>query len=160
MRFYLLDRITKIDVGHSIEGIKCWSLSDEIFNEHFPGFPIVPGVLIIESVSQLTGYLAEKSYLEKYRSEHGVFVMLSMIHKAKFRDFVVPGDKCEITGVLKSLDVNRCITSGKVFVEKNLMAEADLSFVIIEKNKLPENKFSSRREEYIQILLNKRTFKK
>ncbi|MCK4344714.1 MAG: beta-hydroxyacyl-ACP dehydratase [Bacteroidales bacterium] len=160
MRFYLVDRITKMDIGNSIEGIKCWTLTDEIFNEHFPGFPVVPGVLIIESMAQLTGFLAEQSHMEQFPKKDGFFVLLSMIHKAKFRDYVIPGDKCEITGTIKSLDLNRCSTTAKAYVDQKLMVEAELSFVIVPKNKLPENRFINKREEYIQILLNKRPVRK
>ena len=69
MRFYLIDRITNIEIGKTVSGIKCWTITDEIFTEHFPGFPVVPGVLLTESMSQLLGYLIEKSSLEKFPNE-------------------------------------------------------------------------------------------
>lgn len=155
MRFYLIDRINKIEIGKSIEGIKCWSLSDEIFTEHFPGYPIVPGVLLIESMAQLLGFLVEKSYLVEFPNPYGVHVILGMVHKAKFREIVIPGDRCEIRGKLKSIDINRCNGNAKVYVDGNLIAESDLSFVIISKKDLPENKFIERRKEFIHIISNK-----
>ncbi len=62
----MVDRVTSMEVGNTIEGIKCWSITDEYFNEHFPGFPVVPGVLVTESMAQLLGTLVEKSYDEKF----------------------------------------------------------------------------------------------
>ncbi len=71
MKFYLLDRISKINIGKCIEGIKCWSLSDEIFEDHFPGFPIVPGVFQIETMAQLLGILIEKKLPESFAGRKG-----------------------------------------------------------------------------------------
>jgi len=152
MRFYLLDRITKLETGKNIEGIKCWTLSDEIFNEHFPGFPIVPGVLLTESMAQLLGYLIEKSYEVEYKNKDGVFVLLSIIQKAKFRNFVIPGDKCIIKAELKTLDINRANGHVKTYVDSICVAEADLSFIVLPKELAPKNKYNERREEYTDIL--------
>jgi 3-hydroxyacyl-[acyl-carrier-protein] dehydratase len=152
MRFYLLDRITKMEPGHSIEGIKCWTLSDEIFSEHFPGFPLVPGVLLTESKAQLLGYLIEKSHEMEYKNEKGIFVLLSIIQKAKFRNFVVPGDQCVLKGELHSMDFNRASGHVNTFVNNQCVAEAGLSFIILPKTDVPENKYIHRREEYHQIL--------
>ena len=93
MRFYLIDRITKMDLGKSIEGTKCWSLTDEFFNDHFPGFPLVPGVLILESMAQLLGTLVEKSHLAEFADKNGVYAVLSIARKVKFKRFIIPGDQ-------------------------------------------------------------------
>lgn len=152
MRYYLLDRITKLEIGKTIEGIKCWTLSDEIFNEHFPGFPVVPGVLLTESKAQLLGYLVEKSHEIEYQNNHGVFVLLSIIQKAKFRSFVIPGDQCILKAELKTLDTNRAGGHVKTYVEDKCVAEADLSFIILPRDMAPNNKYLERREEYNEIL--------
>ena len=152
MRFYLLDKITKFEIGKTAEGVKCWSLSDDIFNEHFPGYPVVPGVLLIESMAQLLGILIERSRLVEFPDTKGVFVILSIVHKAKFRKIIIPGDKCILKATLKSLDINRGTGSATVKVGDKLMAEAELSFVIGSRSELPDNKFIDRREEYINIL--------
>lgn len=156
MRFYLVDRIIKIEPGNSIEGIKAWTLSEEFFEEHFPGYPVVPGVLLIESMAQILGFLGERSYEEEFDDREGVYVILSIVHRAKFRDHVIPGDQCTLKATLKSLDRNRCAGSAKVFVEGKCMAEAELSFVIVQRDLLPPNKFISKREEYTQILSQER----
>jgi 3-hydroxyacyl-[acyl-carrier-protein] dehydratase len=152
MRYYLLDRVTRIDPGKSIEGIKCWTLTDEIFNEHFPGFPVVPGVLLTESKAQLLGFLIEKSYELEYTCKNGIYVLLSIIQKAKFRSFVIPGDKCILKGELRTLDINRAGGIVKTYVDDKFVAEADLSFIIVPREYGPENRYLNRREEYINIL--------
>src|ERR1044072_2418920 len=117
MRFYLVDKVLELEPGKSVKGVKCWSMSDEIFNEHFPGFPVVPGVLLVESIAQLLGVLIDASFKNVYPDKKEVYVILSMIHKAKFREVVVPGDKCELKGKLSTIDYNRATGSGEIFVD-------------------------------------------
>lgn len=149
MKFLLLDRIEEIQLSKSIEGIKCWSLSNEIFEDHFPGMPIVPGVLLIESMAQLLGVLIEKSYSTKFPDQKGAHPILSIISKAKLRETVIPGDKCILKGDLKSMDHKRATGYAQVFVDGKLKAEADLVFVVLSDSDLPQNKFFYKREEYL-----------
>lgn len=153
MRFLLLDRINEITIGETIEGVKCWSLSNEIFNDHFPGSPIVPGVLLVESMAQLLGVLIEKSYPIEFPNQKGIHPLLSMIGKAKLREMVIPGDQCILKAKLKSIDLKRATGSAEVFVEGKLKAQADLVFVVASNEDLPQNDFIDRRKEYLQILL-------
>lgn len=152
MRFYLLDRITEIELGKSIKGIKCWSMSDEIFNEHFPGFPIVPGVLAIESMAQLMGTLLEKSHQEKFGDENAAYAVLSIVHKAKFKGFLLPGDQAKMRGELISLDKTH--GSGKIetFVEDNLISVCELSFAFIPQKDMANPRLVEMRNEYFNIL--------
>ena len=152
MRYFLLDRITRIELGKEIEGVKCWTLSDEIFNDHFPGFPVVPGALLTESKAQLLGFLVEQSHEMEFHFKNGIFVLLSIIQKAKFRNFVIPGDQCILKAQLRTLDINRASGHVKTYVENVCVAEADLSFIILPKDVAPGNKFLERREEYIEII--------
>lgn len=130
MRFLLVDRITKLEPGRCIEGVKCWSLADEVFRDHFPGAPIVPGVLLVESMAQLVGFLIEHSYRRAFGDEEDVGALLSIIHKAKFRRFVVPGECVEMQGVLLSFDPSRASCRIRAAVDGQIRAESDLSFVI------------------------------
>lgn len=154
MRFYLVDRITELNHGASISGIKCWTITDEIFADHFPGLPMVPGVLLIESCAQLLGILIEESYLREHPGEAGVHVILSIVHKAKFRLPVYPGDRCELLGTLRTLDLNRATGAAKVLVDGEVAAEVDVSFTMLQKNRLPDNPFLQRRDaEYREVIL-------
>lgn len=152
MRFLLLDRIEKIHLQNSIEGIKCWSLNDQIFEDHFPGHPIVPGVLLIESMAQLLGFLIEKSYPLNF-PEHGkAHPILSIISKAKLRETVIPGDKCIVKAQLKSIDHKRASGLAQIYVDGKLKSQAELVFAVLGDSDLPENKHFYKREEYISII--------
>ena len=86
--FLLVDRVTEIDMGKKAVGIKNVTINEGFFQGHFPGNPIMPGVLIIEALAQLAGILAFHSGVVK-----GSSVYFLSIEKAKFRKPVVPGDQ-------------------------------------------------------------------
>jgi 3-hydroxymyristoyl/3-hydroxydecanoyl-(acyl carrier protein) dehydratase len=160
MRFYLIDRLESIEPNVSAKGIKCWSLSDDMFAEHFPGFPIVPGVLQIESIAQLMGILIEQSYKESFPNAGRAYPILSIVQKAKFREPVIPGDQCFVTVKLTSLDTMRAAGTGQILVDGVLKAEADLSFTIMDGNNIPHNPYIDQRDEYYLALNVKNTLKK
>lgn len=153
MRFFLLDRITHLEPGTSISGIKAWSLDNQVFLDHFPGEPIVPGVLLTESMAQLIGVLIDKSYNHVFPDSGKVYPILSIIQKAKFRSLVRPGDQTIIKATLKSLDRYRAVGIAKLYVDEELKAEATLSFTIGHEDVMENNPFTSKREEYLHILL-------
>ena len=68
MRFFLIDRITKWQVGATAEAIKNIALSEDFFDDHFPRRPVMPGVLIIEGMAQLSGLLLEASLKKKLQA--------------------------------------------------------------------------------------------
>lgn len=152
MRFYLVDRITDLEIGKSIKGLKCWSLTEEIFNEHFPGFPIVPGVLAIESMAQLLGTLLEKSHLATFGAENESYAVLSIVHKAKFKSFLLPGDRAEMVGQLKTLDKAHGNGVVETYVDGKLLSSCELSFTLIPKGKLANDRLVEMRNEYFNIL--------
>ncbi|MEN9400894.1 MAG: hypothetical protein RL632_1997 [Bacteroidota bacterium] len=159
MRFYLIDRLESIVPNESAIGIKCWSLSDDLFAEHFPGFPIVPGVFQIESIAQLMGILIEQSYKASFPSAGRAYPILSIVQKAKFREPVIPGDQCFVSVKLLSLDTMRATGTGQIHVDGVLKAEADLSFTILDGNTIPKNPFIDQRDEYYLSLNVKNTLK-
>ena len=92
--FLLIDRVTKLEKGVSIEAFKNVSISEPIFQGHFPDHPIYPGVMIIEGMAQAGGVLAFKSSSEEEQEEASNKVVYFMsIDKAKFRSPVTPGDQ-------------------------------------------------------------------
>ncbi len=100
MRFFMLDKITGWEVGVSARGVKCVSLSEDFFDDHFPGHPVMPGVLITEAMAQLGGLLLEDTCLREYGKK--IKAVLSIVDNMKFRSMAKPGDVldivCEITG--------------------------------------------------------------
>jgi 3-hydroxyacyl-[acyl-carrier-protein] dehydratase len=125
--FLLVDKIIEFEASKSALGIKNVTVNEPFFQGHFPGNPIMPGVLIIEAMAQIGGILAFKS---ADVSNKGVYFM--GIDKAKFRRPVVPGDTLSI-----KLEVTK--TRGKIWkfhakahVEDKLAAEADLMATIVD----------------------------
>src|SRR5512136_1662686 len=102
MRFFLLDKITRWEVGAAAEGLKSIALSEDFFDDHFPRRPVMPGVLILEGMAQLSGLLLEASLQEKYtRSAKAV---LTVLERTKFRALVKPGDTLLYRTELMSLN--------------------------------------------------------
>jgi 3-hydroxyacyl-[acyl-carrier-protein] dehydratase len=126
--------VTDIEVGKSIEAYKNVSISEPVFQGHFPDHPIYPGVMIIEGMAQVGGVLAFKSLSDDDAkdSENKVVYFMS-IDKAKFRAPVTPGDQLiyRIT-VLK----NRGAVwqfAAKAYVDDKLVAEAELKAMVVDK---------------------------
>jgi 3-hydroxyacyl-[acyl-carrier-protein] dehydratase len=90
MRFFLLDKITRWEVGLVAEGVKCVALSEDFFDDHFPRRPVMPGVLILEGMAQLSGLLLEASRQAKY--SQNAKAVLTVLERTKFRALVKPGD--------------------------------------------------------------------
>ena len=90
MRFFLLDKITRWEVGVAAEGLKSIALSEDFFDDHFPRRPVMPGVLILEGMAQLSGLLLEAGLQEKYSKS--AKAVLTVLERTKFRTLVKPGD--------------------------------------------------------------------
>ena len=132
--FLLLDRVTKLEKGVSIEGYKNVSISEPVFQGHFPDHPIYPGVMIIEGMAQAGGVLAFKSSSEEEQEAAANKVVYFMsIDKAKFRAPVTPGD--QLIYKLTVLKQRGAIwqLSAKAYVDDKLVAEAELKAMIVDK---------------------------
>lgn len=129
--FLLVDRVLKIDLSQNeIIGVKNVTVNEPFFQGHFPGAPIMPGVLLLEALAQTGGILVhQKGYTKK------IAVLLNVAH-AKFRKPVVPGDVLHFH--VKGLHISG--TGGKIrakaMVEDQLAVEAELSFALVEKERL------------------------
>jgi 3-hydroxyacyl-[acyl-carrier-protein] dehydratase len=125
--FLLVDRIIEMEENKRIVGIKNVSINEPFFQGHFPGAPIMPGVLIIEAMAQTWGILVLSSTQEKAESKNVLFLG---IDKARFRKPVYPGDQLRFE--LQALHLKRSIWKfkGKAFVEGQLVAEAELMATI------------------------------
>jgi len=129
--FLLVDRVTDIKEGESIEAYLNISITNQVFQGHFPDHPIYPGVLIIEGLAQAGGILAFQS-VPKEEVENKVVYFMS-IDKAKFRSPVKPGDK--LVYKLKVIKHRGKIwqLDAKAYVDDNLVAEAELKAMIMDK---------------------------
>lgn len=126
--FLLVDRIEEVGDG-KIVGIKNVSINEEFFQGHYPGHPIMPGVLIIESMAQVGGFLMMKD-LENPENKLPFF---AGIDKARFRRPVVPGDQLRIVGEMLKSRGNIAKINAKAYVDDELAAEADLMFAIQDR---------------------------
>jgi 3-hydroxyacyl-[acyl-carrier-protein] dehydratase len=152
MRFLLIDRIKEMHAGESAIGIKCWSLDNPIFQDHFPGFPVVPGIMLTESMAQLSGRLLEASYHETYPQTGEVYPVLSIIQKMKFKTFVRPGDQCIVHSKLITLDNNRGNVEVRTEVDGEIVCSGVLSFMIGLKSDMNNNPFIDKMEEYYHMI--------
>ena len=124
--FLLVDRITELELGKRVVGIKNVSGNESFFQGHFPGNPIMPGVLIIEAMAQVGGVLARLSVESTMDIKDGDSVFFMSMDKVKFRKPVVPGDQIKFE--LKPLRTGSRVwkMAGKAFVKDDLVAEAEL----------------------------------
>ncbi|WP_200763726.1 3-hydroxyacyl-ACP dehydratase FabZ [Nitrosophilus alvini] len=132
--FLLLDRVTDIKENESIEAYKNITIAEHVFQGHFPGHPIYPGVMIIEGMAQAGGILAFKSMgADEQESTKDKVVYFMSIDKAKFRNPVKPGDK--LVYKLKVIKHKGAIwvLEGKSYVDDKLVAEAELKAMIVDK---------------------------
>jgi len=132
--FLLVDRITELKESEYIEGYKNVSISEPVFQGHFPDHPIYPGVMIIEGMAQAGGVLAFKSMDNATQEEiENKVVYFMSIDKAKFRAPVTPGDQLvykinviKNKGAVWQLDA-------KAYVDDKIVAQAELKAMIVDK---------------------------
>jgi 3-hydroxyacyl-[acyl-carrier-protein] dehydratase len=129
--FVLVDRVTAIDKGKSIEGHKMVSFNEPWASGHFPGRPIMPGVLIIEALAQIGGILAYAS--EPFNSTNSLMYFLG-IDKAKFRHTVTPGDRLELRVDVLHHRSNVWKLRGEATVEGTLCAQGELLASIVDRS--------------------------
>ena len=123
----LVDRVTDMVVGESVKGYKNITANEDVFNGHFPGQPIFPGVLILEAMAQLSGVLAFET--KGVRPKDGVNYLFGAVDKARFRRPVVPGDRLDMES--KILAERRIMMKFETsaYVDGGLACSATLSVV-------------------------------
>jgi len=130
--FLLVDRVVKLEKNQNIEAYKNISISEAIFQGHFPDHPIYPGVMIIEGMAQAGGILAFKSLEDTVDIQTKVVYFMS-IDNAKFRAPVTPGDQLIYKiSVLKSRG-SVWQFDAKAYVEDKLVAQAELKAMLTDK---------------------------
>jgi 3-hydroxyacyl-[acyl-carrier-protein] dehydratase len=118
----LVDRVVEIEPGKRIVAVKNVSGNEPFFQGHFPGFPVMPGVLIIEAMAQAGGLLA----LHGNRLAEGEFMLFAGIDKVRFRRAVLPGDTLVITVEALRLRARSAHLRGTATVDGALAAEAEI----------------------------------
>ena len=130
--FLLIDKVTDIILNKSITGIKAVTFNEPFFMGHFPQHPVMPGVLILESMAQTAACLVsyEDSELSKDK-----LVFFTGIEKAKFKKPVTPG--CTLYLKIKLITNKRSLYkfSGEAYVESNLVALSEFSAMLVDQDK-------------------------
>jgi UDP-3-O-[3-hydroxymyristoyl] N-acetylglucosamine deacetylase/3-hydroxyacyl-[acyl-carrier-protein] dehydratase len=126
--FLLVDRIIELTETRVV-GIKNVTINEPFFIGHFPGHPIMPGVLIIEAMGQTGGILL----LSSVENPEGKLVYFMGIDNAKFRKPVIPGDTLRFELELLKLKARACKMRGRAFVGEDLVAEAELLSMIMDR---------------------------
>jgi beta-hydroxyacyl-ACP dehydratase FabZ len=129
--FLLVDRILELEINRRIVGIKNVTMNEPFFQGHFPGHPIMPGVLLIEAMAQTGGVLAMKSVPPEQVKNKVIYFM--SIDKAKFRKPVVPGDQVrfELEQIRERANIRAY--SAKALVDGAVVAEAELMAMIVDR---------------------------
>ncbi|MFH1074825.1 MAG: 3-hydroxyacyl-ACP dehydratase FabZ [Candidatus Firestonebacteria bacterium] len=128
--FLLVDRVEIIEEGKKVRGIKNVTINEDYFNGHFPGNPVLPGVLQLEALAQTGGVMMLRN-----PALQGKDVLFVSINNVKFRKIVTPGDQLVMEVESTRFGGKIAAMSGKAFVDGQLVVQADFVCAITDKAK-------------------------
>jgi beta-hydroxyacyl-ACP dehydratase FabZ len=131
--FLLVDRIVEMEIGKRVVGIKNVTINEPFFQGHFPGQPIMPGVLILEAMAQVGGVMALKTVPEDQVKSKVIYFMT--IDKAKFRKPVMPGDQIRFEMEVTRMRSNVVSFKGQAVVDGTVAAEAEMMAMIVDRER-------------------------
>lgn len=132
--FLLVDKIIHLDMDKKVIGVKSVTINEPFFIGHFPGQPIMPGVLILEAMAQTGGILL----LNSFPNPEEKLVYFMQINNAKFRKPVVPGDQLFMEVELTQKKSKVVMMAARAYVNDVLVAEAEFMAGIVDKDRKPE----------------------
>lgn len=127
--FLLVDRILEVEKGKRIVGIKNVTFNEEFFQGHFPGNPVMPGVLIVEAMAQVSAIGLHGVIPEQEKK----ILYLSAVDRCKFRRPVVPGDQLRIEAEILNLKSRICKCRAVATVDGRVCAEAELLSTLVDR---------------------------
>ncbi len=127
--FLLVDRVLELEPGKRIVAVKNVSFNEPFFQGHFPGAPVMPGVLIIEALAQAGAVLLLHDFAER----RGKLVYFAGIDEARFRRVVGPGDQLRLTMEVIKLRSRTCKMRGIAEVDGELAAEAEILSAMVDR---------------------------
>ena len=145
MRFLFVDRIVVLEPGHSIETLKNVSATEDVFDDHFPGYPILPGALLVETLEQASQLLIATSH------DFTRVGRLRAVRRAAFRHFVRPGDQLRVRCARTTGDDGAWTVSGSADVDGRRVASAVLDFAVVPADE-GEPGHAARLREMVRVL--------
>lgn len=127
--FLLVDRVLEMEAGRRIVAVKGVTVNEPFFQGHFPGRPVMPGVLVIEGMAQAAGLLLLHDRAERAEK----LLLFTGIEKARFRRPVLPGDRLRYEIDVLRLRDRYSRLSGRAFVDGELAAEAIISSAMVDR---------------------------
>jgi 3-hydroxyacyl-[acyl-carrier-protein] dehydratase len=124
--FLLVDRVVEFEAHKRVLGVKNVTINEPFFQGHFPGHPVMPGVLVIEALAQAGGLLTQLSHQVDGTLGEGKFFYLVKIDNAKFSRMVVPGDQLQLEVTLKRVIRNMAMYTGIARVDGEQVACAEI----------------------------------
>lgn len=127
--FLLVDKILELEVGVRVVGLKCVTINEPFFQGHYPNHPVMPGVLIIESMAQVSGFML----LNQDDAFSGKVPYLTGVDRVKLRNPVFPGDQLRIEAEMIKFKRKIAKVDCRAFVDEDIVAEGELMFTIIDE---------------------------
>ena len=127
--FLMIDKVVEMERYKRIVAVKSVTMNEDFFQGHFPGKPVMPGVLILESMAQAGGLLL----LQEIPDRDKKLLYLASMSDVKFRRPVVPGDQLRVEVNVLAWKGDLCKIEAKAFVESNLAAEAKMLCVMADR---------------------------
>jgi UDP-3-O-[3-hydroxymyristoyl] N-acetylglucosamine deacetylase/3-hydroxyacyl-[acyl-carrier-protein] dehydratase len=125
----LVDRILDLEPGKRVVGMKNVTINEPFFQGHFPGRPVMPGVLILEAMAQAGGVLLLNSVDDPEKK----LPLFASIDNAKFRRQVTPGDQLRFEMEMQAFRLSTCKMTGKAFVDDKLVCSADFKAMVVDR---------------------------
>ncbi len=127
--FLLIDRIVELEPMKRVVGIKNVTINEPFFGGHFPGRPVMPGVLIVEAMAQTGGMMV----LNSENESRNKLIYFTGLNNVRFRKPVVPGDQLRIEVELLKIRRSICKMLAKSYVDDKLVCEGELSAALVDK---------------------------
>jgi 3-hydroxyacyl-[acyl-carrier-protein] dehydratase len=129
VRFVLVDKIVALEPGKRARGYRMLSPDAEYYRDHMPGYPVEPGVLLLESMAQLGGRLVQQSV--QHESGRQVLPMLAMVNAAEFKRPARPGSRLDLSAEVLSIRSSGARVSATAEIDGELVASATVTYVLV-----------------------------